>query len=253
MLEKTLAILLAAILVSANPLVDRAAPMAVVYEACTVNNTVALTFDDGPYLYMTYISDLLTQNNAKGTFFVNGNNYNCIYNDDVVASLRYTFLAGHQIASHTWSHPHLKSLNVTRITREFELVDSALESILGIHTDFLRPPYGEYNALVREIAYKESKKLIIWDFDSGDSVGEAYRQSETDYDAKIAQNPKTLLALNHETEEDTAHYLVAYVINALQTAGYKLVTVAECLGLEPYASNTGTFGTRDDTWACPRR
>lgn len=31
---------------------------------------VALTFDDGPYLYTTALLDLLDQYNAKATFFI---------------------------------------------------------------------------------------------------------------------------------------------------------------------------------------
>ncbi|KAJ6553548.1 carbohydrate esterase family 4 protein [Mycena vulgaris] len=250
MLGKTSTILLSALLVTAGPVIDRAAPKAVVYESCIVNNTVAITFDDGPYLYMTEISDLLTANQARATFFVNGDNYDCIYNPDVVQRLQYTYEAGHQIASHTWSHPNLKALNADQITAEIVRLDTAFDKILGIHTDFLRPPYGNYNTLVRQTAYTLNKKLITWDFDSGDSVNATWQQSEADYNATVAQHPQTLLALNHETEVNTAHIVVAYVIAQFQNAGYNLVTVAECLGQDMYAS-VGSFGTRDSTWVCP--
>ncbi|KAJ6553547.1 hypothetical protein DFH09DRAFT_1166874 [Mycena vulgaris] len=118
-----------------------------------------------------------------------------------------------------------------------------------MHTDFLRPPYGNYNNLARETGYTQNKKLIVWDFDSGDSVGESWQQSEVDYNAEIAKHSDTLLALNHETQVNTARILVAYVIPKFKAAGYKLVTVAECLGKEPYAS-VRSFGTRDQTWVC---
>lgn len=52
----------------------------------------------------------------------------------------------------------------------------------------------------------------------------------------IASNPDTILTLNHETYERTAHEVVPYAIQKLQAAGYRLVTVAECLGEEPYQS-----------------
>ncbi|KAJ7173946.1 carbohydrate esterase family 4 protein [Mycena crocata] len=244
MLATTLTILLSAFFAAAGPMVDRAPAEATVYKSCVVNNTVALTFDDGPYIWMTQISDTLTKHGAKGTFFVNGDNYDCIYNADVVDRLRYTYNAGHQICSHTWSHPDLKSLGGDEITTEFVKLDTALKKVLGISTAFLRPPFGNYNSLVRQVASEQNKRLVTWDFDSGDSIGESYSQSEVDYKTIIAKHPKTLLALNHETEKNTAQILVENVIKQLQASGYKLVTVAECLGLQPYSS-VGSYGTRD--------
>jgi len=35
---------------------------------------MALTFDDGPFIYTSHILDLFTQYNAKATFFITGNN-----------------------------------------------------------------------------------------------------------------------------------------------------------------------------------
>ncbi|KAJ7173942.1 carbohydrate esterase family 4 protein [Mycena crocata] len=242
-------ILLSALLASAGPLFDRAAPEAKVYGSCVVPNTVALTFDDGPYIWQGIITDTLNKYGAKGTFFVNGNNYDCIYHADVVDRLRYTYEAGHQICSHTWSHPNLKKQNESQITEEIQKLDIALNKTLGISTPWLRPPYGNYNTLVRQTAFTQNKRLVIWDFDSGDSVGKSYQESETDYNATIAQHPNTLLALNHETKEDTAKIMVEDVIVWFQAAGYKLVTLAECLGEEAYLS-VGSYGTRDSTWKC---
>lgn len=53
-----------------HPIAQRATPLAKVYSSCTKNNTVALTFDDGPYVYMYDISKALVAAGAKGTFFV---------------------------------------------------------------------------------------------------------------------------------------------------------------------------------------
>ncbi|KAG8964449.1 Carbohydrate esterase 4 protein [Tulasnella sp. 419] len=77
------------------------APMAQVYSKCTKAKTVALTFDDGPYYYMYDISKTLIANGAKGTFFVNGNNWMCIY-DENGKRVKYLYDKGHQIASHLW-------------------------------------------------------------------------------------------------------------------------------------------------------
>ncbi|KAJ7932143.1 glycoside hydrolase/deacetylase [Mycena leptocephala] len=250
MLLKTFVSVLAPLLSLAQRTIETSTPKAVVYSGCTVRNTVALTFDDGPYKYMADIGDLLKNKGAKGTFFVNGYNYDCIYSPKVAARLQYVYSSGHQICSHTWSHPDLTDLNATEIEDELTKVDTALYKILGVNTTFVRPPYGSYNNLARQVAYLLNKFFILWDFDSGDSVGATLQQSETSYDQVINSSVSTLLALNHETEKTTAQGLVAYAVDKLQAAGYKLVTVAECLGLPPY-SYVGRLGQRDPSWFCP--
>lgn len=49
---------------------DASGGRARVYTTCSTPYTVALTFDDGPYNYLYNISDQLTNNGAKGSFFV---------------------------------------------------------------------------------------------------------------------------------------------------------------------------------------
>ena len=42
---------------------------------CSVPGTVAVTFDDGPYIYTQAILDMLNAAGMKVTFFENGNNW----------------------------------------------------------------------------------------------------------------------------------------------------------------------------------
>jgi peptidoglycan/xylan/chitin deacetylase (PgdA/CDA1 family) len=223
--------------------------LATVISACTVPNTVALTFDDGPWVYAYDISKALVAADAKGTFFYNGNNYACIYDDDEIKRVKYIYDHGHQVASHTWSHSDLSTLSFDKLHDEMWKVEQALQRILGVTPAFMRPPYGNYNDLVEQVASSRGQQLVIWDFDSGDSVGASVSQSEADYDAIIKKHPKTLLPLNHETYTTTAHQVLPFAISKLQAAGYNLVTLAECLGQQPYQS-VGTPGTKDSTWKC---
>ncbi|KAK0184414.1 carbohydrate esterase family 4 protein [Armillaria mellea] len=220
-----------------------------VISSCTVPNTVALTFDDGPYIYSQNIVDLLDAKGAKGTFFVNGNNYGCIYGDTERAALQNAYSKGHQIGSHTWAHKDLATLTAAQVESEFNLTDTALKNILGVEAAFMRPPYGSYNDVMLQVAAAHKQSVIIWDFDSGDSVGETAANSEKDYDTLIGKHPSTILTLNHETVETTSTTVIPHVLDELIAAGYKLVTVAECLGMSPYLS-VGAPGTQDATWTC---
>lgn len=231
-----------------HPTLATRAPAQVI-TSCTKPNTVALTFDDGPYWYSYDISKMLVAAGAKGTFFVNGNNFGCIYDEANVKRLKYLYGKGHQIASHTWSHAHLTTLSWDQIHDEMWRVEKALMQIIGVQPAQMRPPYGEYNDLVREAAGIRGQSIVLWDFDSQDSNGASADQSKQLYDNIIAQHPSNILTLNHETRVDTAFQVLPYAISKLQAAGYQLVTVAECLGVNPYQF-TVPPGNRDDSWTC---
>ncbi|KAK0431951.1 carbohydrate esterase family 4 protein [Armillaria borealis] len=197
--------------------------------------------DDGPYIYSQNIVDMLDAKGVKGTFFVK-------------QRYRTQYSKGHQIASHTWAHKDLATLTTDQvrsslIDNEFQLTanTAALEKILGVRVAFMRPPYGSYNDGVLQVAAAHNQSVIIWDFDSGDSVGEAPADSEKDYDTLVAKHPSTILTLNHETVGDTT--VLPHALDDLLGAGYNLVTVAECLGLPPYLS-VAAPGTQDISWTC---
>lgn len=230
--------------------VVRQATLAPVYTACSTPNTVAITFDDGPYTWNTDIVNTLAQYAAKGTFFVNGDNYECIYSTENEQRLKTAFAAGHQIASHTWHHLDWTTLSKDKLLTEMTMTDTALVKILGVKPAFVRPPYGSYNAASQQVAGANGQGIVIWDFDSGDSVGASAKQSETDYQNLAAKKPASILTLNHETYNSTAHEVLPFALNALKAQGYSFVTVAECLGgMNPYLSQT-TPAVRDATWKC---
>jgi len=224
-------------------------PSAQVVTNCVVPNTVALTFDDGPYVYLYDVSKALVAAGAKGTFFFNGNNYECIYNADEMKRVKYAVDKGHQIASHTWSHPDLTTLTWDQIHDQMWKVEQAFIRIVGVSPAFMRPPYGNYNDLVLQAAFIRNQSVVMWSFDSGDSTGSTVAQSEAAYDQLIASHPKNIIALNHEPLEPTVHQLLPYAIQKLQAAGYKLVTLAECLGQQPY-QYTVAPGVPDSSWTC---
>jgi len=228
---------------------SRATPLAKVVTKCTKAKTVALTFDDGPFVYAYDVSKALVAAGAKGTFFWNGNNYGCIYDADEQKRVKYVYAAGHQVASHTWAHLDLTTLSFDKIHDEMWKVEQALERILGAAPAFMRPPYGNYNDLVRQVAYQRNQTVATWDFDSEDSLGATVAQSKKLYDDLLKTNPNTILALNHEPIETTAHQVLPYVLGKLNAKGYKMVTLAECLGMPAYQW-TKAPGTPDSSWKC---
>ena len=93
--------------------------------------------------------------------------------------------------------------------------------------------FGEYNQLVQEVAGLRGQTLANWDFDSRDAAGATGDQSLRSYNSLIASRPSSILTLNHEITRSTPQILPE-VIRDLQAAGYRLTTLADCLGEPAY-------------------
>lgn len=232
-----------------TPALSKRAPAQVITK-CTVPKTAALTFDDGPYVYLYDVGKALAAAGGLGTFFFNGKNFGpCIYDEDQAKRVKWAVDRGHQVASHTWSHKHLTNLTADQIHNEMWLVEEALIKIAGVMPAFMRPPYGEYNDRVREVAGMRGQTLVNWDFDSGDTWNITAQQSNQRYTDLINTKPSTILALNHDVHQQTAQVIVPFAIKALKDAGYRLVTLSECLGKPAYQWRAAPKA-RDATWTC---
>ncbi|CCC12289.1 unnamed protein product [Sordaria macrospora k-hell] len=113
---------------------------------CVTDGDIALTFDDGPYLYTNDLLDKLKSYGAKATFFITGNNIGKgMINDPATpypAIIRRMHAEGHQIASHTWSHENASQLTNTQMTNQMVWNEIAFNSILGFFPTYMRPPYS---------------------------------------------------------------------------------------------------------------
>ncbi|KAJ7504954.1 hypothetical protein B0H11DRAFT_450058 [Mycena galericulata] len=220
-----------------------------VYSDCINAKDIALTFDDGPYIYLRSISDQFTAAGAKATFFMNGNNWDCIYDADRISDVQYAYAAGHMIGSHTWAHADLTSLTTPQIQDAMFRMEEAFSRIIGILPGFLRPPYGDYNDNIESIAFGRGQNLAMWDWDTGDADGNTTAQSEAVYNDVISSGVTNALILEHETEETTATVLVPYAIKLFQSHGFNLVTMAQCLGVQPYKA-VGVRQQQTSAWTC---
>lgn len=222
-----------------------------IQERCTASRCYDFTFDDGPYNNMRNITDHATSNGFKVTFFVNLNNYDCMYNAQRVSDLRYAYGKGMQICSHTATHPHLNTLTHAQIDHQIQGVEDALWKILGAVPACIRPPYGEANDDVVDYLNNRWGYVVInWNIDSGDSTGSTVEESKATL--RQVKAPKHAIVLMHETEDTTPNQLFPAAIKIAKNNGYTSanhMTVPASLGFNGYKV-TGTRGTRDSTWTC---
>ncbi|KAK0544266.1 hypothetical protein OC845_005681 [Tilletia horrida] len=221
---------------------------------CTTHACFSFTFDDGPYSWHTKIADEIASIGTHATFFVNGNNYQCIYDKEAVAALKYSYSRGHQICSHTWSHPDIMTLSRAQLDKQVTLVEDALYKILGVVPACIRPPYGSIDdATVKYLNDKHGLVVVGWTGDEGDTKdadGASVSYSLNQY--RKLKAPKHVIMLNHETVPTTSSKVIPQAIHIVQDNGYQpqyMGTVSETLGFAPYKVK-GTPGKRDSTWTC---
>ncbi|KAF2249264.1 carbohydrate esterase family 4 protein [Trematosphaeria pertusa] len=203
-------------------------PAGQVITKCTSPGMLALAYDDGPYQYTQKLADILSQGGAKGTFFVTGTLYGCIYNQKTAVQNAYK--AGHQIASHSWTHPqNFGSLSAADLTSQMQKVENALANIIGVKPTYMRPPYlatgGNVLSTMKTLGYR----VITDDVDAEDWNGKTPQQSEQKFQQAGASG-NGHIPLMHETYQGTVETLTPWLINWAKTNNLKLVTVAECLG-----------------------
>ncbi len=124
---------------------------------------VYITFDDGPSdRYTNEILDTLAKHHATATFFVVGKRAMRL-----PSIVQLTLSAGHTVASHTWSHPHLDGLSRSAIAEQLAHTRSTL-SALGASTRCFRPPFGGTDRQVRRVARSLGLREYLWTTESKD-------------------------------------------------------------------------------------
>ncbi|KAI9337719.1 hypothetical protein DFJ73DRAFT_798413 [Zopfochytrium polystomum] len=221
---------------------------------CSVPGTVAITFDDGPDTHIASIAAAFTAAGGRTTFFLNGDNWACIY--DHAAEVLAAYNAGHQIGSHLWNHVHMGTLSAAALGTQVRRLDEAVKRITGASPVFLRPPYGEYNrSSAAAVAAAGYTHLALWDQappetsgGSGTSAAEDVVREKAVYEAADAAGAH--IFLQHSTQALTASDMVPFIIEWAGRRNLSMVTVAECLGGVPMYRDVGQPGARDDSWTC---
>lgn len=183
---------------------------------------VALTFDDGPSeKYTAEILDLLDQYQVKATFFVVGSNV--CKNPDL---LRLEVAKGHEIGNHTFTHPHLKSIDRVSLEDELQKTADAVYAISGKRLKLFRPPEGYRSKAVASATQNLGYQQVFWTIDTTDWA----HNSTKNIVATIKKNVKDgSIILMHDYIAGESHTAEALrqIIPYLKEQGYQFVTVSE--------------------------
>ncbi|CAK7225695.1 hypothetical protein SCUCBS95973_005950 [Sporothrix curviconia] len=195
---------------------------------CTVHGNVALTFDDGPYLYAAALLDILQHNNVTATCFVVGNDgAKGMINNAATgypATLRRMVAEGHQVGSHTWSHQDLSLFTAAQRRDQIVKNEIALSDVLGVVPTYLRPPYTRWTQDGLDDLRALGYHVLNYDIDTCDWQGD-YSAAKTTYSTALSQHSpssSSWISLEHDIYNTTVYMFAQYLIDTARRLNYQL-------------------------------
>lgn len=182
---------------------------------CMLLACIAVTYDDGPSPMTPALLDTLWAQRAPTTFYMMGKAV-AVAPDTVARAAS----EGHEIGSHTVTHPELTKLPKSEARAQVLDAAHAISNITGHAVTSFRPPYGDIN---NEIIAEVNLPAILWSIDTNDwkLPGKPALLERSVGVAGIGD-----IILFHDTHADTVD-VANDVIVGLRNRGFALVTVTE--------------------------
>ncbi|OHE98733.1 chitin binding protein [Colletotrichum orchidophilum] len=231
---------------------------------CVNQGDVAITYDDGPYIYTNAMLDAFKAHSAVATFFITGNNIgkgmiNINYSDVITRMIA----EGHQVASHTWSHENLDQLTLAQRQNQMIYNEIAFMDILGFFPTYMRPPYSICGAECEQQMSDLGYHITYFDLDTQgylhtDPTQIGFSINLWDQ-AMLARTPcnGSYLHIEHDIHQTIATTLTNHILDSVVANGWNAVTVGTCLGDPPenwYRGNVPSYNfnfTAVSPTACP--
>ena len=171
----------------------------------------------------------LKENNTKITFFMVGD-----WIEKFPEAVKKIYQDGHEIASHSDTHPHVNNLRYEENIEEIEKSNEKIEKITGQKTKIYRAPYGEYNNTVIQAAQDKGYYTIQWNLDTLDYTGLTGDEMWNRLNEKLKSGD---IILSHNGTKHTAESLDMLIKNIKQK-GFEVVRVSDLIYLENYTINS---------------
>ncbi len=200
-----------------------------IYNVQTEENKVAFTMncawnaDD-----IDSILETLKNNDVHITFFIVGD-----WADKYPEAVKKIHEAGHEIGSHSNTHPHVNNLSSEKNLEEIQSSVNKLERITGNKTTLYRAPYGEYNDTVIKTAQENGYFTIQWNLDTLDYKGLTGEEIWNRLKNKL---DKGSIILSHNGTNHTADSLDMLIKN-IKSKGFKVTTVSDLIYQNNYTIN----------------
>ena len=201
-----------------------------IYNVETNENKVAFTMncawnaDD-----IDKILEVLKNNDVRITFFLVGD-----WVDKYPEAVKKINEAGHEIGTHSNTHPHVNNLSYEENVKQIEEGSKKIENIIGKKINIYRAPYGEYNDTVIKASEDKGFYPIQWSLDTLDYNGLPGEEMWNRLDGKIKKGD---IILSHNGTKHTADSLDMLIKN-IKNKGLEIVPIRDLIYKDNYTINS---------------
>jgi len=208
---------------------------------------VTVTFDDGwKSIYQNGLP-ILTARNIKSTQYIITGKIGTDPQYMTLAELQAFKNAGHELGSHTVSHPDLTTLSPLQLQDELANSKSWLQTNMGVTAENLATPYGSYNGAVLtairgiyashrgvEMGYNSKTGFDIYNLKVQDVVSTTTQAELQSWIAQAKATNTWLILVYHSVDTTGGQYSVTPTqLDAqmlyLQSSGVTVETLAQAL------------------------
>lgn len=211
-----------------------------IYSVGREDKTVSISFDCAWGVeYTDLILETLAKNEIKCTFFAVE-----FWVEKYPDYAKKIVDAGHELGTHSKTHPYMSKLSATEIDEELSSSSSAIERATGVKPTLFRPPYGDYDNLLIERATAQGLYTIQWDVDSLDWKN----LSATEIALRVINGTESgSIILCHNNGLHTAEAL-PMIFSTLKNRGFKFLPIGKLIYKSGYEiDHTGKQHTLSDS------
>ncbi len=192
-----------------------------IYRVDTSEKKVAISFDCAWGVdYTDKLLEIMEEENVKCTFFTVE-----FWSDKYPEYLKKISDMGHEIGTHSATHPHMPKLDKSAIEKELISSTQAIETVTGKKVKLFRPPYGDYDDKLIQTASELGLYTIQWDVDSLDWKNLSASEIT---DRVVSRVKNGSIVLFHNQGLHTAEAL-PQIIKQLKAKGFEFKPIGELI------------------------
>jgi len=136
-------------------------------------------------------------------------------------------IAGAEVFNHTYDHLYLTKLTDDQIRLELQNAETILSNLTGTTTQpYFRPPYGDRNSRVLEIAGQNGYQSVYWTLDALDWEASSTADFVKNRIGTHLQSGEIILM---HVGDDITGQILDEVFTKIEADGYKIVGLSEGL------------------------
>ena len=170
------------------------------------------------------ILDVCDRYNVKATFFLVG-----FWVDKFPDMVKEIYRRGHEIGTHSNTHPQMSKLSRQQVETELQTSCNKIESLIDGKVTIFRPPFGDYNNQLIEVATSLNLYTIQWSVDSLDWKGLGAQQIAE----RVQKAGDGDIILCHNNSDHIVEALPA-IFQALTMKGLTFVPIGQLIYKQNY-------------------